>query len=304
MVDEGRREGGAAGAGCGHGQGAGGHGEGDGLGQVGSPVTGDRQAGHEHVSGAGGVDDVHRVARRASRASTIMRGEGRAFAAQRDHDGAARVCGERGRVGGADGAGLGLVHHQDVDVGQQRRRHADGGCGVEHHQRPRRAGGPDRGGDRGHRDLQLADQRVAGAERAGRPGGVGVVEAGVRTWPDRDDVLAMPVDQDQRVPGGGAGVGEHPGDVDARRGRLREQEGAVGVGTDPPHQPHESARAREFGRRHGLVGALAAGVAAQVAAEDRLAGRGQRSDGQHQVEVQAAEDHQLARHGVTVPAPP
>src|SRR5690606_3329104 len=109
---------------------------------------------------------------------------------------------------------------------------------------------------------------------------------------DDDRVLAVGRDGDERGPGRDVDaldeVGPHPRTVE-----RREQEvGGVVVPEGADERRPGTARAR---RADGLVRALAAGVAAQVAAEDRLAAAGVPGHVDDEVDVRGPHDDDLAR---------
>src|SRR5690606_532319 len=195
------------------------------------------------------------------------------------------VEGGGGSGGAGDAGGFVLVGQQQGGGVEQVVREGLGGGGGEDDGDAGVAGGAGGGGDGFHRQLQLEQERLGGGDD-GAFGFGGAGDGAVRAGDDDDRVAALVVDHDV---GEAARAGDpaEEGHVDAGVREGVAHLGAEGVLADRAEERHFGARA---GGGDGLVGALAAGHGAEVAAGHGLAQFGGLGDVGDQVHVGAAED--------------
>ena len=209
--------------------------------------------------------------------------DGALGAERHDHGAGARDrASERDGVPAAAGERLELAAIGDEHV--DRRREPARGRRVEH-DRPARRG--DGGRDRVPRHLVLHEHDLGRAHDLGGGGDVARVDACVGARADDDRVLAPRIDRDHRDSGRGLAILADVLDADALGPQALAQPRALRVGADAADHGHLAPQAR---RGHRLVGPLAARKLAAVAPDDRLARGRVALDGDHQVEVDRADD--------------
>ena len=205
-----------------------------------------------------------------------------------------RRAGQRGAtasagIGGGQGEQLAPVRADDVG------RREDGPVDpvrrgrVEHRPGAVVATGAQRLANRCGRELVADEHDVTGVDADPVEGGLHGrrLERRVGAGRDRDEVLALAIDQDQGDAGRRLLERGEERDVDAVRG-----EGGPGLGAEVvvAHGPDEQDRPPEPRRGHGLVPALAAVVALEDPAGDGLAGRREPLAANDQVDVDRADD--------------
>jgi hypothetical protein len=160
------------------------------------------------------------------------------------------------------------------------------GSRVEHADGADRDSGADGGDDRRVRDLR-ADEHAprTGSLHAGSH--VSRVERAVGTGADRDLVLAVAVDDDQRHAGRNVVERHDPVQVDAGLEQVGKPD--LGESVPPDRADQLDPRARPGGGERG-VRALPAAVARRSVTDDGLAGARERAGGDDQVGVDRADD--------------
>ena len=270
------------GAEAGDGQRAGGAGAAEGLRHVDALGEGGAERAAEGVAGGGGVYLLHGERfDEDGGAARAWEPEG-AARAQRDHDGAAPCVNQH--AGSALGAvevlhgdagerfGLALIGQQDVDQPPHRVVERGSGIGrgggIEQREDAARAGEPQAGEHRRHRNLEAGEQRRGAGEGVRRFGDLVLGDAPVRARDGDDAVLAARLDQRQGDARASLGVAGNPGGVDTLAFERPQEERREEVFAEPPDHAHAGAEARSGDR---LVAALAADEHAEVRAEDGLA---------------------------------
>ena len=185
-------------------------------------------------------------------------------------------------------AEFGFVEDQDIDEIEQLGAEFDRGRRIEDRGRAGGAGAFEEGGDRGQRNLELADRDVA--LRKDSRGDVGGAHQRVGAGNDDNGVVGIGDGDDGRA-GVGAGRFLHEAQVDPLCGEERLQLIAERILAEPADQRRRRA---EFCGRHRLVGALAAGKVEHRCACDGLADAGMPVGRRHHIHVDAAGDEHAA----------
>ena len=179
-----------------------------------------------------------------------------------------------------------FVHHHDV---RQWPKIVCAGYrwrGVEHVQGLGSPTPREERGDRRHRNLQLADQHIAGAN--GHLGNRGGIERPVSARNHDDGVFAHLIDENHGRAGRRLGQLERAGDAVFHE--VRPQVLPEGVFAHAAHQGRSRAQP---GRRHRLVGAFAPRVQGKTLAGQCFAGLRQPGHRGHQVYVRRASDKDI-----------
>ena len=144
--------------------------------------------------------------------------------------------------------------------------------------------------DGNERDFELEHDAIRGAEQVGGGVDIGRQEAVVGAFDDQDAVLAGAIDENRRD-----AAGDTRGDPDVRGvdGELLEIGDGSGAEEVVAHAgDHGHAHAAEPGG-DGLVGAFAAEAQVKFAAEDGFAGTGEGVGEGGEVDVGAADNHDV-----------
>ena len=188
----------------------------------------------------------------------------------------------------ASKAEFGFVEDEDIDEIEQFALEFDRRRRIEDRGRAGGAGAVEEGGDRGQRNLELADGDVAFRQRSRAD--VGGVDQPVGAGNDDDGVVGIG-DGDDRRSGVGLGRLPHEAQVDSLRREERLQLVAERILAEPADQRRRRA---EFGGGDRLVGALAAGKIQHRAAGDGFADARMPLGGRHHIHVDAAGNENAA----------
>ena len=142
--------------------------------------------------------------------------------------------------------------------------------------------------NRRERRLELRQQQCRGADRAGRTRHIGGREPGIRAAGDRNAVLAIPGDEDERGAGGSGRIAHHMRHIDAVAPQAGKGLVAERVAAEARDQAHPAAGA---GRTHGLIRALAARGREEFSPQQGLARTGYARHADDHVGVRAADHH-------------
>ncbi len=156
---------------------------------------------------------------------------------------------------------------------------------IEYGDDPVLAGEAERPLDRIERTFKLAQQDTAAAKFRQTGADRLRVEPGVCAGRYDNRVLSVLPDQDGRGTGGQRGFPHEIGRY-SRAPQARQQRDCKGICA---HLPDHCHGLPELRRGHRLIGPLAARIAVQITAEDRLARLGKALDPLYKIDVQAPE---------------
>ena len=160
--------------------------------------------------------------------------------------------------------------------------------------RPVRGGQFDHVLQRVRRNLALQHDQFGCGDQVAGSVDVGPAQAVVRAGSHGQIVVSIVADHDQRRTAGYAGFGDDEFRVDLRRPQVIEDRRAVAVVAHAVDQGDVAARP---GRRHRLIGPLAAERLQEDGLRHRLAAFRQVSHFHNQIDIGTADDNNLAGHG-------